>query len=135
MAIKGLQLMGKLSKDRLASGEPDLRRRTVVDMDGNKVGVVEEMLIDPALGRIRFIILRYPRFYLFRGMKPKRTAIPIELVDLQDSQVRVRLKQSVITHGPKYSYDIEDLQPFYDYWMIAPKVYGPANVPARWVVP
>ena len=74
----------KEAKDfRLAKGAPNLRGWTVYASDNEKVGVVTEMLVDPAAMKIRYLDVDLADD-LFALSDDRHVLIPLEAVDLRE---------------------------------------------------
>ena len=68
---------------KLQSGAPDLRGWNVFGSDGERVGVVKEMLVDPAALKIRYIDVDL-HDDLFPLSDDRHVLVPLEHVDLKD---------------------------------------------------
>jgi sporulation protein YlmC with PRC-barrel domain len=89
----------------------DLREREVVDRDGESVGTVADMLIDPTLRVARLLVVESGGGLL--GMGRKQYLVPLEAVEADGSQVRMDRSKDEITDQPEYHAadgDEEELQ-------------------------
>jgi sporulation protein YlmC with PRC-barrel domain len=89
----------------------DLRGRDVVDRDGESVGTVADMLIDPGLRVARLLVLESSGGLL--GMGKKQYLVPLEAVQDDGSQVRLDRSKDEILDQPEYhpaDGDEEELQ-------------------------
>ncbi|HET9983743.1 MAG TPA: PRC-barrel domain-containing protein [Longimicrobiales bacterium] len=70
-------------KFRLAEGAPDLRGWNVFGADGERVGVVTEMLVQPAAGRVRYLDVDVMED-LFSLAEDRHILVPLEAVSLKE---------------------------------------------------
>jgi sporulation protein YlmC with PRC-barrel domain len=68
---------------KLESGAPDLRGWTVFGVDGERVGVVKELLVDPAAQKVRYLSVDVLDD-LFRLKDDRHVLVPLEYVDLKE---------------------------------------------------
>ena len=108
----------------------DLRGRDVVDRDGNTVGSVADMLIDPTLRVARMLILETGGLL---GMGKKQYLVPLEATHVDGDQVRMDWHKDEITNEPEYHLadgDEEELQYAQVYAAYGIRPYWEAGTPA-----
>jgi sporulation protein YlmC with PRC-barrel domain len=89
---------------KLQSGAPDLRGWNVFGADGERVGVVTEMLVDPTALRIRYIDVDL-HDDLFPLPDDRHVLVPLEYVDLKERGNDVwlqRLSAADVARRPAY---------------------------------
>jgi sporulation protein YlmC with PRC-barrel domain len=91
-----------LASSGMALEDPsrDLRGRDIIDRDGEAVGTVTDMLIDPNLLVPRLLILESGGGLL--GMGKKQYLVPLEAVHDDGSQLRLDWSRDEITGQPEY---------------------------------
>jgi sporulation protein YlmC with PRC-barrel domain len=68
---------------KLASGAPDLRGWNVFGADGERIGTVQQMLVDPAALQVRYLDVDvYPDLFLLKD--DRHVLVPVERVDIKD---------------------------------------------------
>jgi sporulation protein YlmC with PRC-barrel domain len=99
----------------VAEGETDIRGWDIVDRDDNKIGKVDDLLINMDLKQATFAIVSYGGTL---GFGTKQTAVPLDQTDLDmdDREVVFRGLANDVTGAPQYDKDIEDFSSIYDYW-------------------
>ena len=102
MALTFTRDLDPLTSSGLELDDPsrDLRGREVVDRDGDTVGTVADMLIDPGLRVARLLVLESSGGLL--GMGKKQYLVPLEAVHDDGSQVRMDWSKDEITGQPEY---------------------------------
>ena len=102
MALTFTRDLDPLTSSGLELDDPsrDLRGREVVDRDGDTVGTVADMLIDPGLRVARLLVLESSGGLL--GMGKKQYLVPLEAVQDDGSQVRMDWSKDEITGQPEY---------------------------------
>lgn len=70
-------------KFRLAEGAPDLRGWNVFGADGERVGVVTELLVQPAAGKVRYLDVDVMED-LFSLAEDRHVLVPLEAVSLKE---------------------------------------------------
>jgi sporulation protein YlmC with PRC-barrel domain len=68
---------------RLAKGDPDLRGWNVFAADGERVGTVSDMLVDPAAMKVRYLDVDLADD-LFKLKEDRHVLVPTEAVDLRE---------------------------------------------------
>lgn len=100
---------------------------SVSDKAGNDLGEIEEVLIDPASGQVRYAVLEVDKAWQFNDPK---IAVPwgsFEVTRGSDEKVRLTLDatKDKLTKAPRYKvgdanrlFSKEASQPIYSYWSI-----------------
>lgn len=89
---------------RLGKGEPDIRGWNVFGADGERVGTVAELLVDPAALKIRYLDVDVHED-LFTLKEDRHVLIPLEQVELRDrgNDVWIRhLPAEAVARMPAY---------------------------------
>jgi sporulation protein YlmC with PRC-barrel domain len=68
---------------RLAKGDPDLRGWNVFGADGERIGTVSDLLVDPAVMKVRYLDVDLSDD-LFRLKEDRHVIVPTESVDLRE---------------------------------------------------
>lgn len=100
MAMTFTRDLDPLSSSGLELADPsnDLTGRTVIDRDGEQVGTVSDMLIEPPRRMARMVVLEVAGGLL--GLGKKHYLIPLEAVTATDGEVRVdRIKDDILAGG------------------------------------
>jgi len=84
-----LRRLGDLSDFQVASDDPDVRGWGVRTRDGRRIGEVEELIVDPAAKKVRYIEVGLDREG-FALKNERRVSIPVESVEI-DRQERAVL--------------------------------------------
>jgi sporulation protein YlmC with PRC-barrel domain len=77
---------------KLAKGDPDPRGWNVFGADGERIGVVSDLLVDPAALKIRYLAVDLLDD-LFKLKEDRRVVIPTEVVDLRERGKDVWIKE------------------------------------------
>ena len=90
--------LSSLPDFRIARGEPDIRGWTLEDREGERVGVIRELLVDPAAKKVRYVVIDLD--------EPERSGVlPVGYVELDDGAEPARtpaLSRSDIRLLPAY---------------------------------
>lgn len=92
-------------KFRLAEGAPDLRGWNVFGADGERVGVVTEMLVQPAAGRVRYLDVDVMED-LFSLAEDRHVLVPLEAVSLKERGRDIWLERApaaIVRRLPAYT--------------------------------
>lgn len=109
-----LQRLGKLDKYEVASENPDVRGWAVMGADGEKLGKVDELIVDPGIEKVRYLDISLDND-LFTGEENKHILIPIgaarlhgtDNVVLVNSLDRSRVREFPEYRGESISRDLE----------------------------
>ncbi|HWG98936.1 MAG TPA: PRC-barrel domain-containing protein [Pilimelia sp.] len=131
MAEKITATLVKLSDSdkMLADPAADIRGRVVRDRDGEEVGKVDDLLIDPEEGKVRLLRVAHGGVLGF-GATP--SFIPVEaVVRITDDAVHINESRSRVSEAPGYDPELVEESEFYDslygYYGYAP-FWGPGYV-------
>ncbi len=107
--------MSKAKHWDLNEGEPDIRGWTVRDRDGDNIGEVDDLLIDPDARVIPFADINYDQFM---GMGGKHRLVPLEMLDLDTDNEIITFHgvKDDLDQSPDYTREETDFGPYYDYW-------------------
>lgn len=100
---------------KISDTDPDIRGWSVVDRNDDKIGEVDDLLVDTKAGKAPFAIVSYGEVL---GMGGDSTLVPIERMQVDTDRKRLLYKGSKddIENGPMYKKDTRDYNQFYDYW-------------------
>ncbi|MFC0678428.1 PRC-barrel domain-containing protein [Lysobacter korlensis] len=119
---------GKLVKlsdsDLRVAGGSDIRDRTVKNPDGEEVGTVEDLLIDPEADEVRFLIVASGGFL---GIGKEKSFVPVEAVREVGDEVLVDLSREQLAGAPGYDPDLVPDRVYYD------QLYGYYGFTPYWV--
>lgn len=107
------QLLVKLSdSDKVvARDEEDIRGYSVHDKDGEDLGKVEELLIDPDDSKVRFLVVASGGFL---GLGEHKSYIPVDAVTrIEPDRVQVDLSREHVAGAPKYDPDLGDERDYF----------------------
>ncbi|WOI61087.1 PRC-barrel domain-containing protein [Streptomyces fradiae] len=131
MANPGIPVLKKISESDQSVGSPeeDVRGRTVVNTAGEKLGTVEDLLIDEAEGKVRFLLVEHGGFL---GLGQKKTFVPVDAVSaVGDDEVRVDRSREQVSGAPAYDPDLVEQDRYahdvYRHFDVAP-FWGPGYV-------
>ena len=106
----------------VASGEEDIRGRSVKDRAGEDLGKVDDLLIDPATNQVRFLIVASGGFL---GLGEQKSFIPVDAVTrvgAHDVHIDQTLEQ--VAGAPAYDPDLVNDRSYhggvYDHWGYLP---------------
>jgi sporulation protein YlmC with PRC-barrel domain len=108
----------------IADPRADVRRRAVLDRDGEEVGTVEDLLIDDEEQRVR--MLRVERGG-FLGIGAEHFLVPVDAVaSVTEDAVHIDRERTRLTDVPGYDPEVADEPAHYA------DVYGFWGYPAHW---
>ena len=103
----------------LADSKADIRGLKVLDQNGEEIGEVNDLLVDSAEQRVRFIKVKSGGFL---GLGAETTFIPVDAVtEVTDHLVRVNQTREYIAGAPRYNPELvqddhyADLYGYYGY--------------------
>jgi len=104
----------------------DVRGREVYSMEGEKIGHVDDLLVDPKTVKARFLIVASGGFL---GIGVHTTLIPIEAVSgVDENRVTIEHVREHIAAAPVYDPHLEFAQPYlyevYEHYGHAPGAGG-----------
>lgn len=107
----------------LADPDEDIRGLTVVDRDDAEIGKVDDLFLDEAQQRLRFLQVGSGGFL---GLGKEKRLIPVDAVTATDEQVRVNLHRDRVVAGPGYDPELTpiperpDIEDVYGHYGIMP---------------
>lgn len=96
---------GKLVKlsstvETVSMSDEDVRGRTVRDKDGVKIGSVHDLLIDPDLNKVRFLLVESGGFL---GIGETKSFIPVDVVtQVTEDEVTIDQSKDTVAAAPGY---------------------------------
>ncbi|MBQ0906087.1 PRC-barrel domain-containing protein [Micromonospora sp. U21] len=124
------------SGQTIEAAEQDVRGRRVLDVDGDDLGTVDDLLIDREEHKVRFLRVEHGGIL---GIGATATFLPVEAIsDVTDDTVRVDLTREKIEQAPTYDPEVVEEAGYYEdvYWYYgyAP-FFGPTGVAPPYPVP
>jgi len=105
----------------LATSDEDIRGRKVVDAKGESIGEVDDLMIDAAEKKVRFIRVSSGGFL---GMGKKIFLIPVDAISqIEDNAVHINHERDRFLGAPGYNPEVTDrayLASLYGYWNYSP---------------
>jgi sporulation protein YlmC with PRC-barrel domain len=118
-----LKPLGELREWHVDDESLDVRGWTVVDLDGARIGRVDDLVVDINSGDVIFLIAGYGGTLGIGGTK---TLVPVDQVAIdterelveenEENQVILLITPDHIYNAPKFQPDRPDYELFYDYW-------------------
>ncbi|MDX2004798.1 MAG: PRC-barrel domain-containing protein [Meiothermus sp.] len=108
-----LTALERLGQTDLTPADPneDIRGQEVVDSGGERLGRVDELLVDVAQRKVRFLQVGSGGFL---GMGREHFLIPVDAVEVVgEDAVRVGLSRQRVAESPEYSADLVPDEDFY----------------------
>jgi sporulation protein YlmC with PRC-barrel domain len=106
MTTPSLSALSKLSEtgQTVATGDEDVRGRKVLDRDGEDVGRVEDLLIDDAERKVRFLLVAHGGFL---GIGDTKSYIPVDAITrITEDEVHIDDSREHVAGAPKYDPDV-----------------------------
>lgn len=133
MADRNTATLVKLSdlSEIIADPSDDIRGRTVRDTQGEDLGKVDDLLVDTAEGKVRFLCVESGGVL---GIGATPSFIPVEAVTDIDEEVRISESAQRVAEAPRYDPDIVEppetnyYDRVYGYYGYTP-FWGPGYVP------
>ncbi|BCY13070.1 PRC-barrel domain-containing protein [Actinoplanes sp. L3-i22] len=104
----------KLSDSDRMVGDPaeDIRGRTVQDRDGNDLGRVDDLLIDPEEQKVRMLHVAHGGIL---GFGATSSYVPIEAIRaIDDDVVHVAEPKQIVAGAPRYDPELIDATEYYN---------------------
>ena len=96
-----------ITRDR----DEDIRSRKVVDASGSEIGKVEELLVDDAEQKVRFLRISSGGFL---GIGKSRVLVPVEAItSITEDEVRIDQTRDRVAQAPTYDPELVD-ENYYD---------------------
>ena len=90
----------------------DIRGRTVLDRDGTDLGKVDDLLIDPEQGKVRFLRIEHGGIL---GLGATPSFVPVDAVTrVTEDTVYVGESRERVAGAPRYDPDMFDGSDYYD---------------------
>jgi sporulation protein YlmC with PRC-barrel domain len=100
----------------IANPSDDIRGRTARDVDGEKIGKIDDLLIDSKDNQVRLLRVEHGGILGF-GATP--SFIPVEAISrITDDEVHLRQASAKVAEAPRYDPELTDEREFYG------RVYG-----------
>lgn len=106
-----------------ASEDDDIRGSSVVDRNGDDVGKVDDLVIDPDERRVRFLQVGSGGFL---GVGEQKVLIPVDAVENIDDVVHIEKDRAHVAGAPEYDPKLIQDPKYYD------DVYGYYGYPPYW---
>lgn len=121
----------------LLSGS-QIERAEVMNLQNQQIGTIEEILVDPSSGKVRFAVLNVGGFL---GIGETEVALPWDAVQVSKSgekakfvvdATKEKLEKAPRVEGKKYDrlYSRQDAEPTFIYWGITWYDIGPLSTPS-----
>ncbi|WP_066286660.1 PRC-barrel domain-containing protein [Arthrobacter sp. B6] len=95
----------------VAERDDDIRGRDVKDRDGNDLGKVDDLLIDPEENKVRFLVVASGGFL---GIGETNSFIPVETISrITSDEVHLDQKRDHVAEAPAYDPDLVAERDFY----------------------
>ncbi|BDZ40413.1 PRC-barrel domain-containing protein [Microbacterium suwonense] len=112
------ELIALGDSDRTVAKDDDIRGRTVIDVGGEEIGKIDDLLIDAEEQKVRFLIVASGGFL---GIGEQKSYIPVDAVaSVDDDRVRIDQSRERLRSAPVYDPDLindvaynEDVFAFY----------------------
>lgn len=96
----------------VSMADEDVRGRVVKDRDGEELGHVEDLLVDPADNKVRFLVIASGGFL---GIGEHKSFVPVDAVDrITDDEVRIVQSRNLVAEAPGYDPDLADRRSYYE---------------------
>lgn len=95
----------------LAGEADDARGRTVVDRNGDEVGEVDDLLIDPDERRVRFLQVASGGFL---GLGENKRLVPVDAVTAMDDTIQIDKDRSHVAEAPVYDPELVEERGYYE---------------------
>jgi hypothetical protein len=108
-SLEGLHNWSIITDDR------DIRGLKVVDINGNEMGKVDDILVSTDIGMAVFALIDYGGFL---GIGAKQALVPIDMLRFSLDSDLVAFQGTVdhLKNSPEYTVDMSDYDSLYDYW-------------------
>lgn len=119
------------------SPNEDIRGRDVFDADGEKIGHVNDLLLDQEEQRVRFFEVGHGGFL---GLGEKRIIIPVDTITgIAEDGVHIDRSREVVAQSPTYDPELarepDYYSPFYGHYGVAPYWVAGYSAPAYPILP
>lgn len=107
----------------VAAPDEDVRGRDVKDKNGEDVGKVDDLLIDEAERKVRFLLVSHGGFL---GLGETKSFIPVDAITRIDDDVHIDRSGEQVAGGPRYDPEVAVEPEYYD------DLYGYYGVTPYW---
>lgn len=111
MTNEGMLVKLSESGKRVAAEGADINGRTVRDADGEEVGTVDDLLIDPDEDVVRFLVVASGGVL---GIGKETSFIPVEAVRHVDDEIHIDLNRGALAGAPGYDPLLVPDRTYYD---------------------
>lgn len=88
----------------VADHDDDIRGLPMIDSDGEDLGAVDDLLLDPEDGKVRFVVVASGGFL---GLGENKSFIPVDAITrVTDDEVRIDQSRERVAGAPVYDPDI-----------------------------
>lgn len=105
------------------TADDDVRGREVVDREGEEVGTVDDLVIDPSEEKVRFLQVGSGGFL---GLGESKQLIPVDAVVKIDEKVHIAHDRGHVAGAPAYDPDLVPAREYYE------QLYGYYGYPPFW---
>lgn len=114
----------------VANPDEDVRGRAIRDRDGEDLGKVDDLLIDEAEGRVRFLVAEHGGIL---GIGATQSFIPVDVITgISADEVHIDSSRDHVAGAPRYDPELGDELDFfssiYGYYGLPP-FWGPGYIP------
>lgn len=100
------------SDQSIATGDNDIRKRSVKDKNGDDLGKIDDLLIDPAEGKVRFMLVASGGFL---GLGENKSFIPVDAITgITSDEVRIDQSRENVAGAPAYDPDLVVERGYFD---------------------
>ncbi|WP_116951601.1 PRC-barrel domain-containing protein [Jiangella endophytica] len=105
------------------TADDDVRGREVVDRNGDEVGTVDDLVVDPEDEKVRFLQVGSGGFL---GLGAQKQLIPVDAVVKIDEKVHIAQDRGHVAGAPAYDPDLVPAREYYE------ELYGYYGYPPFW---
>ncbi|SDT60732.1 PRC-barrel domain-containing protein [Jiangella sp. DSM 45060] len=105
------------------TADDDVRGREVVDRNGDEVGTVDDLVIDPEEKKVRFLQVGSGGFL---GLGERKQLIPVDAIVRIDEKVHIAQDRGHVAGAPAYDPDLVPAREYYE------ELYGYYGYPPFW---
>ncbi|SEF16941.1 PRC-barrel domain-containing protein [Jiangella alba] len=105
------------------TADDDVRGREVVDRNGDEVGTVDDLVVDPEEKKVRFLQVGSGGFL---GLGERKQLIPVDAIVRIDEKVHIAQDRGHVAGAPAYDPDLVPAGEYYE------ELYGYYGYPPFW---
>ena len=109
------------SAQQIALGDEDIRGRMVKDASGEDLGTVDDLLIDAAERRVRFLVVASGGFL---GIGEDKSYLPVDAIVSVADEIRIDRDRDAVAGAPAYNPELVNEQEYnertFDYYGFMP---------------